>query len=270
MRPRVILAAALLLLLFLLVGLISMLNDKPRARTVQLAPTTTTSSGLQITIDTRFIDSPMIEKLLEQSGERWLPREKSAERWPRFLDNAERSKFLALAAQDKQTSTVTAPRLTLESGKSSYVLVSRQSAYVKDLNLVNGQSSFEPVIDIIDSGVRVECLATLAADGKSVTLKLQPRVTTLREFTTQPWRGSPTHSVQIPHISEIKLDTTISMPLDATAVFRVTPVRTPATVPATVPTTQPDPAPKPVLIFVCPTLSRASVVQTRPAKASLD
>jgi general secretion pathway protein D len=98
-----------------------------------------------------------------------------------YLDNFT-VQFLLRATQAAQHSTnVTAPRLTLFNGQRAYVLVSRQTAYVSDLEPVVAQAAvaFNPTIGLVQSGVLLDVQATVSSDRKYVTLTLRPQLATL-------------------------------------------------------------------------------------------
>src|SRR5205814_7662592 len=79
-----------------------------------------------------------------------------------YLDNFTVS-FLMRATLASQSSTlVTAPRLTLFNGQRAFVLVSRQTAYVSDLEPVVAQNAvaFNPTIGLAQSGVLLDVQAT--------------------------------------------------------------------------------------------------------------
>src|SRR5206468_2928173 len=129
-----------------------------------------------------------------------------------------------------QTSTLlTAPRITLFNGQRAYVLVSRQTAYVSDLEAVvaQGAVAFNPTIGLVQSGVILDVAATVSADRKYVTLTLRPQLATLlqlAEFTFQVGAppvnngglfqssGTPTGIVQQPEIQITEVRTTVSVP----------------------------------------------------------
>jgi hypothetical protein len=240
----------------LLVSIITFLARKqlrPQARTATTRRVSTAPTTRLITVEAMFLQSPGAEKKLEDSKDAWLPPQGNAQRWPRFLSDRERDALVRLARADINSSIVTTPRLTLASGQPGEVLVERQTAYVKDLKpkrTTTGPTTLEAVIDIARTGITFGCTATLPPDGKVITLALRPKSTSLIDMTTQPWKGSPAgQTIQVPQIREASLDTTLAMPPDTTAVYRITPRRIPATQ-----STQPSDFP--VLLLIRPKLIR--------------
>lgn len=143
---------------------------------------------------------------------------------------------LIRATQAEQTSTqVQAPRIMVYNGKTAYVVVSTQRAYVSDLTPVVGQNAigFDPTISIVDSGVSLIVTATASADRKYVTMNLRPRLQRLLNLvpfvfgsntiipgstidtTTQPI-SLGAGVVQQPELSVTFLETTVSVPDGAT------------------------------------------------------
>jgi general secretion pathway protein D len=152
-----------------------------------------------------------------------------------YLDNFT-VQFLLRATQASVTSTqVTAPRLTLFNGQRAYVLVSRQTAYVSDLEPVVAQAAiaFNPTIGLVQSGVLLDVQATVSSDRKYVTLTLRPQLATLIDLlpftfqtgaaaggtTTQPVIGdngfgtnNPSGTIQQPILQITEVRTTVSVP----------------------------------------------------------
>ncbi len=143
---------------------------------------------------------------------------------------------LIRATQAEQTSTqVQAPRIMVYNGKTAYVVVSTQRAYVSDLTPVVGQNAigFDPTISVVDSGVSLIVTATASADRKYVTMNLKPRLQRLLnlvpfvfgsntiipnstiDLTTQPISAGE-GVVQQPELSVTFLETTVSVPDGAT------------------------------------------------------
>jgi general secretion pathway protein D len=146
---------------------------------------------------------------------------------------------LIRASQAEQTSTqVQAPRVMVYNGKTAYVVVSVQRAYVSDLTPIVGQNAigFDPTISIVDSGVSLVVTATASADRKYVTMNLKPRLQRLlnlvpfvfgsntiipnngngdTDLSTQPISAGQ-GVVQQPELSVTFLETTVSVPDGAT------------------------------------------------------
>jgi type II secretory pathway component GspD/PulD (secretin) len=105
-----------------------------------------------------------------------------------FLDDFQVNFLLRATQISQNTTTLTAPRLTLFNGQAAYVAVSTDTAYVSDLTPVvaNGAVAFDPTIGTSSSGVSMLVRATVSADRKYVTLTLQPTLQRLRSLVTFP------------------------------------------------------------------------------------
>jgi len=97
--------------------------------------------------------------------------------------------LLLRATQISQnTTTLTAPRITLFNGQRAFVVVATETAFVSDLTPIVGTSAvaFDPTIGIIQSGVLLDVQATVSSDRKYVTLTLRPTLTRLRSLISFP------------------------------------------------------------------------------------
>jgi beta-lactamase regulating signal transducer with metallopeptidase domain len=216
--------------------------------------------SVQVCVEARFLQSETIEKSLEATGQRWSNvGSPSFEFWPRFLDDAEVKRLIALANSDTQSTTLTAPRLTLFDGQRAYVTVARSTAFVESMK-PKGDGKFEPVIAVADSGILLDCQPRVSPDHKNVTLALRPKCTSLLDLTVERWPGSPPGrddlKVQVPHLKVTSLDATITMPDRQYALYRLRPRYQPAT-----PATQPVRTDETTLLLVSP-----KVIVTQPGK----
>jgi general secretion pathway protein D len=105
-----------------------------------------------------------------------------------FLDDFQVSLLLRATQISQNTTTLTAPRLTLFNGQRSFVVVATETAYVSNLTPVvaTGAVAFDPTIGIVQSGVLLDVQATVSADRKYVTLTLRPILSRLRSLTPFP------------------------------------------------------------------------------------
>jgi general secretion pathway protein D len=105
-----------------------------------------------------------------------------------FLDDFQVSMLLRATQIAQNTSTMTAPRITLFNGQRAFVVVSTETAYVSDLTPIVGTNAvaFDPTVGIAQSGVLLDVQATVSADRKYVTLTLRPTLTRLRALVPFP------------------------------------------------------------------------------------
>src|SRR5207248_3320985 len=108
-----------------------------------------------------------------------------------FLDEFQVN-FLIRATQAALNSTVlTAPRVTVFNGQQAFIIVAQEQAYVSDLEAVTGNNVglFNPIVDTVQTGVRLVVQPTVSADRKYVTMSLQPQLSSLISLTNFPVFG---------------------------------------------------------------------------------
>jgi general secretion pathway protein D len=105
-----------------------------------------------------------------------------------FLDDFQVSILIRATQVSQNTTTLTAPRLTLFNGQRAFVVVATETAYVSDLTPIVGTNSvaFDPTVGIVQSGVLLDVQATVSADRKYVTLTLRPTLSRLRALVPFP------------------------------------------------------------------------------------
>jgi hypothetical protein len=188
--------------------------------------------AIQVTVETRFLTiSRPVEKLLPAGGS-WMPVDGSdAQMCQRFLDAADVKYLIGMTQASRDSTMITAPRITLFNGQRAYVVVSKQTAYVSDLTRIidkkTGKEAFDPVIGIVDSGVLVDCRATVGGTNKEfATLALAPQLATLVDLFPRRWSGStPGHeaTIQVPEVRKLALSTTVTMPGGKSVLYRFPP-----------------------------------------------
>jgi general secretion pathway protein D len=144
-----------------------------------------------------------------------------------FLDDFQVSLLIRATQVSKNTTTLTAPRLTLFNGQRAFVVVATETAYVSDLTPIVGTNAvaFDPTVGIVQSGVLLDVQATVSADRKYVTLTLRPTLSRLRDLVSFPVSalaagggtiGGPTVSqtafLQQPVRDITQVATTVSVP----------------------------------------------------------
>jgi beta-lactamase regulating signal transducer with metallopeptidase domain len=214
--------------------------------------------AVEITIEARFITGGAFDELAQITGNNnWKSKLDSG-----FPSEAQVKRLLAWHQMNHKSTMITAPRLTLLNGQRAFVLVSRESAYVKDLKKVAGRAgevAYDPVIGLVQSGILVDAQATTSTDHKFVTLTIRPQLATLEKFEPRPTSntgpGKNYPVIQIPHIRRVKFKATTSIPDGQTAVFRLRPQLEPPS------TTRP--APEPMMLLVKPTIIHAQKSSAR-------
>jgi type II secretory pathway component GspD/PulD (secretin)/tetratricopeptide (TPR) repeat protein len=104
-----------------------------------------------------------------------------------YIDNLTVSFLIRAVEANQQSTTLTAPRLTLFSGQRSVLIVETQQAYVSDVTPVvaPGAALFNPTVSTtVATGVVLSVQATVSPDRKYVFLDLQPQLARLRALTS--------------------------------------------------------------------------------------
>ncbi len=146
-----------------------------------------------------------------------------------LIDDLQVDLLIRATQEDRRSLSVNTPRLTMFNGQRAYMTVSRQIAFVSDLEPVGSGDAiaFDPEIDVVSDGVVLDVEATISADRRYVTMTVRPslaQVIEIREFTTQsistigggdvgggtPVEGSG--AIQQPELQLTTIRTTVSVP----------------------------------------------------------
>ena len=167
----------------------------------------------QITLESRVvnIDNALLKR---------IPRLEKITSAPMSDDEATE---ILLALELAGAVTTTAPRITVFSGQRAYVTTSTQRAYVAGLKQVNAPGktvTFEPEIDVADSGFLFDLHATASPDRKHVRLTVQSQLSQLIEIRNAS-RVLPGGSgvVQEPVLNYQSLQSTVDVPAGKTVLL---------------------------------------------------
>ena len=121
--------------------------------------------------------------------------------------------------------SLTAPRVTFFNGQRAYVLVTREIAYISELEPIPDATGFSQTIDVIQDGVVLDVEGTVSNDRRYVTLTLQPSLATVDEIrqitqtaTATIGDGDDTETVafegtlELPTITLTQVAATVSIP----------------------------------------------------------
>lgn len=141
-----------------------------------------------------------------------------------ILDDLRVDLLIKATQMDVRNINVNTPRLTFFNGQRANILISRQTAFVSDLEAVVATQVFayNPTIDVVSDGVILDVEGTISADRRYVTLTLRPSLAQLIELKEFSLRGfstdnngnitSGTGVLQQPEIALTQLSTTVSVP----------------------------------------------------------
>jgi type II secretory pathway component GspD/PulD (secretin)/tetratricopeptide (TPR) repeat protein len=152
-----------------------------------------------------------------------------------YVDNMTVNFLIRAVQANQNTTSLTAPRLTLFSGQTALLVVETQQAYVSNLTPVvaPGAALFDPQVSTTTAeGVVLSVQATVSPDRKYVFMNLQPQLARLRALVpfsisavVTPVTGSvltPTTpqivsgTLQLPTIDVTLVQTSVSVPDGAT------------------------------------------------------
>ncbi|HEX8524828.1 MAG TPA: M56 family metallopeptidase [Tepidisphaeraceae bacterium] len=186
------------------------------------------SRSLQVVINARFITA----NLRSLSADLRAVLDPALGDKNTLILSAQRAEDLVrqiVAQRDSQM--VAAPRLTAFSGQRAFVSVGSQTSYVSGYSAVkqqNGDLRFDPQSSTVTAGVTVDVTPTAAADRKSITLVVKPKLTTLLGMSSEQWSGADVKDlrVQNPILGVQEASTTASVPNDQVLVLATTPAST--------------------------------------------
>ncbi len=100
-----------------------------------------------------------------------------------MIDDLQVSVLITATQADVRSITVNTPRVTFFNGQRAYVTLSRQVAFVSDLEPVTAtnSSAFDPEIGVVSDGVVLDVEGTISADRRYVTLTVRPSLAQLDE-----------------------------------------------------------------------------------------
>jgi hypothetical protein len=178
--------------------------------------------AVQITVESRFVtlDPAAVDESLRQKlVSTFQGKDKPG---VTFLTDEDVEAVLRASQQQKESTSVTAPRITLFNGQRAYVMVSTQRAYVSGYTATkqaDGKAKWEPEVSVASAGVTLDVMAVCSQDRKYATLTLRPELTKLVAVRDEPFHGSPDAPsdlmIQVPQITAQRLQTTVSVPTAA-------------------------------------------------------
>ena len=117
-----------------------------------------------------------------------------------YMDNFTASFLIRAVEANQNSTTLTAPRLTLFDGQRALIIVETQQAYVSNLTPVvgTGVGLFQATVSTtVASGVVLSVLATVSPDRKYVYLDLQPQLARLRALVPFQVQGVVTGATSV-------------------------------------------------------------------------
>lgn len=181
-----------------------------------------------IYVETRFLTGNVIADVIQlefaQNGEKWEQRG-NAEVWPAFLDDQQVSTILRASQLNANTTTLTAPRLTLFNKQRAVVAVSTDTAYVGDIKL-KANDELDPQVKVVSAGVHMDCRAEMQPDEQSLAVSFHPKVSKLLRIDVVPWPAPPAARqafIQVPYMSIAEIDEKFDIPSGKSLLVKLQP-----------------------------------------------
>jgi type II secretory pathway component GspD/PulD (secretin) len=134
-----------------------------------------------------------------------------------FLNDLQLEMILRAVQKAERIELVTAPHVLVANTARSNLTVTNQLAYVQDFNIeiAQGASIADPIIQTIQDGVVLDVRPTVSADRRFVTVEMRPTVAELKrpmkEITTTLASASSV-TIQLPELEISRLRTTVPIP----------------------------------------------------------
>ncbi|MEM9914948.1 MAG: hypothetical protein AAF911_08305 [Planctomycetota bacterium] len=143
-----------------------------------------------------------------------------------FIDDLSVNLLVEATLANRNSISLTAPRVTFFNGQRAYVTVARQISFVSDLEAVPDSAGFDITISVTQAGVVLDVEGTISADRRYVTLTLRPSLADVVEIQDFPVNsaviienddGPPTIiesdiAVQLPILDITTVRATVSVP----------------------------------------------------------
>lgn len=216
--------------------------------------------SVQITIVTQYLY--LDQKTLDAMGldpKRMITDQKKQPGDGPYLRDPDR--FIHAIKDQKGTTILTSPRLTLFNGQHAYVMMTNDQLYPSGYSVIqakNGDTRYEPQFAHVQDGTTLEVQATATTDHKSVTLSVKSKTTILNGMKSASFKpADPAFAakaaaagltIQTPDVTTQTAETTFSIPNGQTGVL----------VPLESPPSQAGQAPRPAkgqtFILIKPTI----------------
>ncbi len=99
-----------------------------------------------------------------------------------FIDDLSVNLLVEATLANRNSISLTAPRVTFFNGQRAYVVVARQIAFVSDLEPIPDAIGFDVTVSVTQSGVVLDVEGTISADRRYVTLTLRPSLADVAEI----------------------------------------------------------------------------------------
>jgi Flp pilus assembly secretin CpaC/tetratricopeptide (TPR) repeat protein len=134
-----------------------------------------------------------------------------------FLNDLELELILRAVSKSQRVQLVTTPKVLVFNTARASLSVLNQVAYVQDydVQIAQGASIADPIINVVQDGVVLDVRPVVWADRRFITLEVRPTVATLRRPIVQRSTalGSPNPvTIQLPELEISRVRTTLPIP----------------------------------------------------------
>ena len=171
--------------------------------------------AVQVSIETQIIscDPEVVAEFLPKPADR-----KDGKVHGVFLDEFQVNFLMRATQASRNSSVLTAPRVTTFNGQRATISVGNQHEYVARMveeKAADGSFAFMPILATVQDGVRLELTATASADRKHVTVTIHPTLTELVKMAEIPAPNAAAGQkalIQKPELRILEMKTTASIP----------------------------------------------------------
>lgn len=134
-----------------------------------------------------------------------------------FLNDLEMELILRAVAKSERVQLVTAPRVLVFNTARANLTVLNQVAYVRDydVEIAQGASIADPIIDIVQDGVILDVKPVVSADRRFIKLEVRPTVAVLKRPIQELATGLGSQTavtIQLPELEISRVRTTLPIP----------------------------------------------------------
>lgn len=103
-----------------------------------------------------------------------------------FIDDLSVNFLVEATLANRNSISLTAPRVTFFNGQRAYVTIARQVSFISDVEPVPDSAGFDITISVTQAGVVLDVEGTISADRRYVTLTLRPSLADIVEIQDFP------------------------------------------------------------------------------------
>ncbi|MBM3977303.1 MAG: hypothetical protein FJ299_09970 [Planctomycetes bacterium] len=134
-----------------------------------------------------------------------------------FLNDLEMEMILRAVSKSERVQLVTAPRVLVFNTARANLTVLNQVAYVRDydVEIAQGASIADPLIDVVQDGVILDVKPVVSADRRFITLEVRPTVAVLKRPIDELATGLGSQTavtIQLPELEISRVRTTLPIP----------------------------------------------------------